>query len=65
MEDALALISQRKIRDFYTQVLILVVMEDALALTAQVINGFEFNSLNPCCNGRCTRTQHRGFEVQR
>ena len=37
-------------------VLILVVMEDALALdiTDEVYS--LLYSLNPCCNGRCTRT---------
>ncbi len=44
------------LRVYAGKVLILVVMEDALAQT------FEFDEddcdirLNPCCNGRCTRT---------
>ena len=37
-------------------VLILVVMEDALALDGEEIKLFDDQSLNPCCNGRCTRT---------
>ena len=38
-------------------VLILVVMEDALALLGlSSLNGYETEGLNPCCNGRCTRT---------
>ena len=37
-------------------VLILVVMEDALALTNINNQRVAFESLNPCCNGRCTRT---------
>ena len=38
-------------------VLILVVMDDALARSAQdSISVCNFRSLNPCCNGWCTRT---------
>ena len=62
MEDALAHIQNIRETDNIV-VLILVVMEDALALTAQVINGFEFKSLNPCCNGRCTRTAIARFGI--
>ena len=40
------------------QVLILVVMEDALAQSMLSVSNNESGvSLNPCCNGRCTRTQ--------
>ena len=37
-------------------VLILVVMEDALAQEVKSLVVKFFNGLNPCCNGRCTRT---------
>ena len=37
-------------------VLILVVMEDALAPLISCIFQIFYVSLNPCCNGRCTRT---------
>ena len=37
-------------------VLILVVMEDALALVSHSLVGCGTSGLNPCCNGRCTRT---------
>ena len=38
-------------------VLILVVMEDALALGSVIREMVQTKvSLNPCCNGRCTRT---------
>ena len=55
MEDALALKKiGSKIQKAY--VLILVVMEDALA-QGRTNDVFKFCiSLNPCCNGRCTRT---------
>ena len=39
-----------------TLVLILVVMEDALARYFTSNNNISRISLNPCCNGRCTRT---------
>ena len=38
------------------KVLILVVMEDALVLSVKSLMGLS-SSLNPCCNGRCTRTR--------
>ena|GEM_PF-3078313 len=38
------------------RVLILVVMEDALALVGGLRRFNELCGLNPCCNGRCTRT---------
>ena len=31
-------------------------MEDALALKSLSVINMKNNSLNPCCNGRCTRT---------
>ena len=31
-------------------------MEDALALLENILMNFNKNGLNPCCNGRCTRT---------
>ena len=43
------------------KVLILVVMEDALAHHLMNMM-FIHQSLNPCCNGRCTRTYGAGFE---
>ncbi len=55
MEDALALINSY-ILESSLQVLILVVMEDALARVDFNTMRFRFKCLNPCCNGRCTRT---------
>ena len=57
MEDALVHTSEYKLMLLTTSVLILVVMEDALVLLGikshrPPIEG----GLNPCCNGRCTRT---------
>ena len=40
------------------KVLILVVMEDALAQLVDLSKA-QLVSLNPCCNGRCTRTHFR------
>ena len=40
----------------YWRVLILVLMEDALALGGQFARKYTSDSLNPCFNGRCTRT---------
>ena len=40
------------------EVLILVVMEDALALR-KLVKCYLAMRLNPCCNGRCTRTYIR------
>ena len=54
MEDALAHVTDKD-WDVSEKVLILVVMEDALALCFKSFN-FRNKSLNPCCNGRCTRT---------
>ena len=46
-------------------VLILVVMEDALALLKKVAFIKTNSCLNPCCNGRCTRTGFRaGLTMQ-
>ena len=42
-------------------VLILVVMEDALAHKTVARNFKAIISLNPCCNGRCTRTRSNGY----
>ena len=39
-----------------TKVLILVVMEDALVHFVKEVKSILTNCLNPCCNGRCTRT---------
>ena len=56
MEDALARGGAGLSCSWVSIVLILVVMEDALA---QINNNKyirRIKSLNPCCNGRCTRT---------
>ena len=55
MEDALAHEQFHSYR-LRLQVLILVLMEDALALTCKDAEVKNFESLNPCFNGRCTRT---------
>ena len=55
MEDALAQYGNSVC--FHMQgVLILVVMEDALAHNQRVAFESVSHGLNPCCNGRCTRT---------
>ena len=56
MEDALVPAEARLTAGEELGVLILVVMEDALVL--ELINQTYKSSkcLNPCCNGRCTRT---------
>ena len=56
MEDALALASMFGDWTDKFIVLILVVMEDALALIQTWMKWWEKMGLNPCCNGRCTRT---------
>ena len=60
MEDALV----REWRCFkkanLIKVLILVLMEDALVQVTQGMNGYPRGSLNPCFNGRCTRTEKVG-----
>ena len=57
MEDALVLVGDSTLLSPHPFVLILVVMEDALvhifALTFMMMLSV---CLNPCCNGRCTRT---------
>mgnify|MGYP001677779087 CR=1 FL=1 len=55
MEDALV---QSQVCDQLKRfgVLILVVMEDALVLSKKKNLYAQIISLNPCCNGRCTRT---------
>ena len=55
MEDALALFYYGNKR-LFCLILILVVMEDALALFQLSLFDFSCIYLNPCCNGRCTRT---------
>ena len=54
MEDALAQ-QQSELTEPLPEVLILVVMEDALALFPLSEDTTQ-KGLNPCCNGRCTRT---------
>ena len=56
MEDALAPRPTKKFFDLLT-VLILVVMEDALARDEDGQTENDFSGLNPCCNGRCSRTK--------
>ena len=56
MEDALVLLPRHLVWDFKI-VLILVLMEDALVLVCPLCyTGTLLWSLNPCFNGRCTRT---------
>ena len=55
MEDALALLTAEHQSNNWS-VLILVVMEDALAQRKTLLREKTCISLNPCCNGRCTRT---------
>ena len=57
MEDALALF-KRSLYKIKIEVLILVLMEDALAPLEVLVLDLISKSLNPCFNGRCTRT-HR------
>ena len=57
MEDALVPNKELSDKEKINTVLILVLMEDALALQLDgEMNGDWQESLNPCCNGRCTRT---------
>ena len=59
MEDALAHMEVVEQSDGYWVVLILVLMEDALALGLHLCRPSRWSaSLNPCSNGRCTRTHH-------
>ena len=58
MEDALAPGVEVEEYSSSQKVLILVVMEDALALISTANNSNNNVCLNPCCNGRCTRTQY-------
>ena len=39
------------------RVLILVLMEDALVLCFHIFTAVSYGCLNPCFNGRCTRTE--------
>ena len=49
--------NKKEVKDFMLgQVLILVLMEDALAHYVEGENKVVFVCLNPCFNGRCTRT---------
>ena len=56
MEDALAPYWHSLNSSWTMTVLILVVMEDALAHSGKEYEVSLKFSLNPCCNGRCTRT---------
>ena len=57
MEDALVQRTTVKWKQTITEVLILVLMEDALVHTDPVTSPAWNWGLNPCFNGRCTRTQ--------
>ena len=57
MEDALARHSAQAYTPTATSVLILVLMEDALALIVLLPFIAVGVGLNPCFNGRCTRTR--------
>ena len=57
MEDGLVLTIER-FEDSDTFVLILVVMEDGLVLSEILLIKSVKRCLNPCCNGRWSRTQH-------
>ena len=57
MEDALALCTHLTSMTTTQRVLILVLMEDALAHRDFSFMKKEITSLNPCFNGRCTRTK--------
>jgi len=50
------------LREVCHSVLILVLMEDALALQKQERRGVQLSCLNPCFTGRCTRTQIKQSE---
>ena len=59
MEDALAQSGTMSDKE-KMKVLILVLMEDALAQVFLGVIGGLSESLNPCFNGRCTRTAKLG-----
>ena len=59
MEDALVQENQPIFPEEISSVLILVLMEDALVLTMKKNKKTQVESLNPCFNGRCTRTYGR------
>ena len=61
MEDALVL-SQNSVELPYKGVLILVLMEDALVHVYDSLGNF-MRSLNPCFNGRCTRTENANLPI--
>ena len=56
MEDALVLTDVNLRRKIIAPVLILVLMEDALVQYTIILCKVFVTSLNPCFNGRCTRT---------
>ena len=58
MEDALVRLSLKTASLWLNQVLILVLMEDALVLTSRCRERYVKPRLNPCFNGRCTRTSY-------
>ena len=61
MEDALVQMGRKFQARTDREVLILVLMEDALVLGGQFARRYTSDSLNPCFNGRCTRTQHTSW----
>ena len=63
MEDALVPKRYSNPSTHGVSVLILVVMEDAL-VPKSMVSVSNNESLNPCCNGRCTRTMKQfGYYV--
>ena len=61
MEDALVHMKNNNVVE-NKKVLILVLMEDALVLNQCVVLQGHEDCLNPCFNGRCTRTAEDGVE---
>ena len=60
MEDGLVLIVYNNNLNIINMVLILVVMEDGLVPDGYV-DAKRFGCLNPCCNGRWSRTSNIRF----
>ena len=56
MEDGLVLMGRKVWWTDERKVLILVVMEDGLVRTVNVTRILSQSCLNPCCNGRWSRT---------
>ena len=58
MEDGLVLSATEQPMPGDPMVLILVVMEDGLVQVLRQVNQMTSKCLNPCCNGRWSRTRH-------